>query len=664
VDVPAILDLNTPLPSFVEVDNKHQATFAFNSNYPSRAVLKHIGGFVNLEDIEKAEIYVGISNSYQEIGFTAGYTTGSTSEEIVIDLFTADGEAPLKTTEVRFTLKNNGSLFYSAKIYSGTKETTVRYMYDASGRRVLRTYSGGNYSERPGNTRAVYNGVTLIEERTQATSALVRRFTYGTAINELIQVEEDQYPKNPNGSLTDTNDKIFIPVIDDRGTLVGVIDGKSKQLIEKLYYNSTGLVKSYSAIPVANAPSAEIENLDENGANIARSKFIAFGWTGMYHEPVTNLYHTLYREYDPMHERWLSEDPAGYADGLNLYGAYMGVNGVDALGLWDEEGVKKAYNKKYANDPKKIKALEKFFDVGFRLEQGDFYAHDYYPDFKRKRLAIASSEWLGWEMSNENAASQLLQALSDDFFKLTDLPETWGGMGSRVSLGAGQAVGGLISTVGGTALLLTPEPTCATKVGGVLAIGYGVDSMVDGATSIFNRSGGWSPITEAAGCYGELVAGKKGRESAEFWANLSKVPGGFIGGKATIDGTAKSNIYARYKLSQLEKTTGNGSHFYSRHGAQTCKAQQLFRSLTGFTPDGQWKELQNATRFLNFDDQLMVFRKAEEFLKLNPNATKFIYTSPQDIGEGYQKATGIYFITKNVQVYFQNGHIQTMFPKK
>ena len=49
-----------------------------------------------------------------------------------------------------------------------------------------------------------------------------------------------------------------------------------------------------------------------------------FGWTGMYKDPFTGLYHTHYRDYDPIHNRWLSEDPAGYMDGLNLYVAYMG----------------------------------------------------------------------------------------------------------------------------------------------------------------------------------------------------------------------------------------------------------------------------------------------------------------------------------------------------
>jgi len=57
--------------------------------------------------------------------------------------------------------------------------------------------------------------------------------------------------------------------------------------------------------------------------------------TGKVSDPFNSLgkYHTHYREFDPIHNRWLSEDPAGYKDGLNLYAAYMGVNGTDPLGL-------------------------------------------------------------------------------------------------------------------------------------------------------------------------------------------------------------------------------------------------------------------------------------------------------------------------------------------
>ena len=43
----------------------------------------------------------------------------------------------------------------------------------------------------------------------------------------------------------------------------------------------------------------------------------------------------FYREYNPAIGRWLTPDPAGYVDGMNLYRYYAGVNGVDVLGLGD-----------------------------------------------------------------------------------------------------------------------------------------------------------------------------------------------------------------------------------------------------------------------------------------------------------------------------------------
>jgi hypothetical protein len=58
----------------------------------------------------------------------------------------------------------------------------------------------------------------------------------------------------------------------------------------------------------------------------------------MYRDPYTGHYLTHYRVYDPHTARWLTHDPAGFQDGLNLYAAYMGVNGVDPLGLWKWDG--------------------------------------------------------------------------------------------------------------------------------------------------------------------------------------------------------------------------------------------------------------------------------------------------------------------------------------
>jgi hypothetical protein len=61
----------------------------------------------------------------------------------------------------------------------------------------------------------------------------------------------------------------------------------------------------------------------------------------MYKDPFTGRYHTHYRDFDPITNRWNMEDPAGYADGLNLYASYMGVNGRDVLGL-DLKGSRRA----------------------------------------------------------------------------------------------------------------------------------------------------------------------------------------------------------------------------------------------------------------------------------------------------------------------------------
>ena len=103
--------------------------------------------------------------------------------------------------------------------------------------------------------------------------------------------------------------------------------GSYGQIIEKLFYNSTGLCKSFDG------PSGNPNLITGTYDNLARSKYVPFGYCGMYRDPFTGKYHTHFRDYDPLHARWLSEDPAGYPDGLNLLNAYFDVNGLDPLGL-------------------------------------------------------------------------------------------------------------------------------------------------------------------------------------------------------------------------------------------------------------------------------------------------------------------------------------------
>ncbi len=56
-------------------------------------------------------------------------------------------------------------------------------------------------------------------------------------------------------------------------------------------------------------------------------------YRGYRHDPETGLYHARHRFYHAPLGRWINRDPAGYQDGMNLYGAYFVPGGWDPWGL-------------------------------------------------------------------------------------------------------------------------------------------------------------------------------------------------------------------------------------------------------------------------------------------------------------------------------------------
>ena len=213
------------------------------------------------------------------------------------------------------------SLSYKEDSAEHPTPKSVTYKYDGMGRRTAYIYEGhstqGLENDTWPNVRLVYDGVHIIQERRFDDNTLLKAYFYEAGINRPVLMKTYQ----ADGV---TVDKEITLITDDRGSLVGCYENGS--VVEKIYYNSTGLQKVYDS------EGDEIKN--EHGKATYRSS-VPFGWTGMYKDPFTGKYHTHFRDYDPITCRWLSEDPAGYADGLNLYNAYMGVNGRDSLGLYD-----------------------------------------------------------------------------------------------------------------------------------------------------------------------------------------------------------------------------------------------------------------------------------------------------------------------------------------
>jgi RHS repeat-associated protein len=195
---------------------------------------------------------------------------------------------------------------------------------------------------------------------------------------------------------------------------MGVVDvtpgsATNGKVIERLYYNSTGLCKSYRRI----SDTVYEENL--NGPyNVGRSLYVPFGWCGMYRDEFTGKYHTHFRDYDPIHARWLCEDPAGYKDGLNLYNAYMGVNDIDPLGLFDDEVMAMAFYAKYGEDGQDI--YRYMYRKGYLVYKGQF---DSLIPWRKKNIDIADTGagkrnlWLDDDLDEEEAADLLWDYLNN-----------------------------------------------------------------------------------------------------------------------------------------------------------------------------------------------------------------------------------------------------------
>jgi RHS repeat-associated protein len=186
----------------------------------------------------------------------------------------------------------------------------ARYAYDPVGRRIYKDVRHGDTILR---TRFYWAGEQMIREETQAVSA------GGDPVL---------------GSLGSSRDYLYWP------------ESYTPMLLRVSGNGANGAVYNYH-----NDPGGGVARVtDRSGAVVWQAGHGAFGgaapvvqqivqplrFAGQYHDSETGLHYNRYRYYDPALGRYITRDPLGITQGLNVY-CYSGndpIGRCDPMGLW------------------------------------------------------------------------------------------------------------------------------------------------------------------------------------------------------------------------------------------------------------------------------------------------------------------------------------------
>ena len=204
-----------------------------------------------------------------------------------------------------------------------TKWNGVSASSDGNNNLATDPSTGATYTWNERNQLRTLDGAT----RSFYYDAVGRRESYydvGTSISYLwdgiigIQVDNPSLVQN----LLTTLDGEVLAVTTSAGTMVPIHDALGSTI---------GLVNSSGTIPTTFTyePFGRV-------ATVGTASAFPYLFAGMEYDWDTGLYHTMYRYYSPILQRWLSEDPLQYGGGdVNLF-AYAGndpVNNADPSGL-------------------------------------------------------------------------------------------------------------------------------------------------------------------------------------------------------------------------------------------------------------------------------------------------------------------------------------------
>lgn len=239
-----------------------------------------------------------------------------------------------------------------------------------------------------------------------------------------------------------------------------------------------------------------------------------------------------------------------------------------------------------------------------------------------------------------------------------------------------QIIGGGLETVGGALLILTPEPTMVTKVGGSLLAAHGVDTMQAAIRQLFSGKP-VADFTQAGATWAAHQAGASDQTAHRVGVLLDvavpfAVGAGMVGaekvvairaGRVILSEEAVAGKAGRISLDveEADKAIGKeGGHTLERH-VHVTDADLEARAMRSKDPGAV---------FSRFTSKEIAEDAVNDTVRANRNAIRqwankpttipkeFEFTSQRAVGTGFSNASGIHSPLTRIRVVFKFARTQ------
>ena len=179
----------------------------------------------------------------------------------------------------------------------------AEYKYDALGRRGEKAVSGVT-------TGYVYNGGSQVLCEYED-GGLKQEYIYGIYIDEpIVMIKSDN-----SKYFYHQNQQFSVVALSDAGG----------NIVEEYNYTSP-----YGTMMIYDGTGTQLSDSDYSNS---------YSFTGRRWDSESGIWYFRNRSYSDRLGRFLSHDPSGFSDGMNLYAAYFVPGGMDPFGLWKKVGL-------------------------------------------------------------------------------------------------------------------------------------------------------------------------------------------------------------------------------------------------------------------------------------------------------------------------------------